>query len=162
MKKLALFIIGLSINAFAHPHYFLDSTIQISENNIKNQWKFDRLNSKILTFDFDKNKNKVLDSDEKEEFFKAHFYKLSENNYNIFLTNDEIEYKVQPQNLDLLVDDKKRLTIFFDIPYELSSDTTFCSMDEKILLAYKLEKLETNLKTDIQKSEYDFCIGVSK
>jgi len=161
MKNLVVFLI-FALSCFAHPHYFLDSTIQISENSIKNQWKFDRLNSKILMFDFDKNKNKVLDSDEKEEFFKAHFNKLSENNYNIFLSNDENDYKVKPQNLDLLIDEKKRLTISFEIPYTLSSDTTFCSMDEKILLAYKLEKLETNLKTETQKSEYDFCIGVIK
>ena len=161
MKKLSLFLV-LSVYLFAHPHYFLDSTLEISDTNIKNYWKFDRLNSKILMFDFDKNKNKNLDTNEKEDFFEAHFYKLKNNNYNIFLANEEDEFKIEPKNIDLLIDDKKRLTIVFDVTYNLSSDTTFCSMDEKILLAYKLENLKTTLKTDIQKSEYDFCIGVSK
>lgn len=161
MKKFLLFLM-LTTYLFAHPHYFLDSTVEIDKNSIKNFWKFDRLNSKILIFDFDKNKNKVLDEDEKKEFFEAHFYKLEKNNYNIFLANDENEYTIEPKNLDLIIDEKKRLTIIFELPYKLTSDTTFCSMDEKIYLAYKLEELKTNLKTDIQKSEYDFCIGVLK
>ncbi|MGE0050152.1 MAG: DUF1007 family protein [Arcobacter sp.] len=158
-KKLALFFCGL--NLYAHPHYFLDSSLQIDENIVKNFWKFDALNSKILMFDFDKNKNKILDKDEKEEFLKANFYKLKANNYNIFLQNEEKEFEIIPQNVDVIYENRK-LTIYFDFPYELKGETTFCTMDEKIYLAYKLEDLKTNLKTDIQKSEYDYCIGVTK
>ncbi|GGD45550.1 hypothetical protein GCM10012288_19860 [Malaciobacter pacificus] len=160
MKKLSLFIF-LTISLYAHPHYFLDSSLEVSNENIKNIWKFDRLNSKILMFDFDKNKNKILDEEEKIEFLNSHFFKLKQNNYNIFLANEETEFNIEPKNVDLVFD-KKRLSIVFDIPFHLSSDTTICTMDEKIMLAYKLDKLNTNYKTDIQKSEYDYCIGVLK
>ncbi len=160
MKKLVLFLI-FTVYVFAHPHYFLDSSLEISHSNIKNIWKFDRLNSKILMFDFDKNRNKVLDEDEKKQFLEAHFYKLKNNNYNIFLANEDKEFEIKPKNVDLLFD-KKRLSIVFDIPFVLTSETTVCTMDEKIMLAYKLNDLKTNLKTDVQKSEYDYCIGVVK
>lgn len=160
MKKLILLLLS-TIYVFAHPHYFLDSSLEISEDNIRNTWKFDSLNSKILMFDFDRNKNKILDKNEKEEFLKAHFNKLKKNNYNIFLANEEQDFKIEPKNIDLVFE-KNRLKIVFDLSYKLTSETTFCSMDEKIYLAYKLDKLNTNLKTNIQKSEYDYCIGLTK
>lgn len=160
MKKVLLFIFTHLV-AFAHPHYFLDTALEIKENVIKNYWKFDRLNSKILMFDYDKNKNKILDLNEKKEFLLANFYKLEDNNFNIFLANENEEIKVKPKNVDLIID-KKRLVIVFDIPYNLANENTFCTMDEKIYLAYKLEKLITNYDKEVQKSEYDFCIGVFK
>ena len=112
-------------------------------------------------FDFDRDKNKILDKNEKEEFLTAHFNKLKKNNYNIFLANEEQDFKIEPKNIDLVFE-KNRLKIVFDLSYKLTSETTFCSMDEKIYLAYKLDKLNTNLKTNIQKSEYYYCIGLTK
>ena len=160
MKKIIFFLIIVS-NLFAHPHYFLDSFVQIDDKMIKNFWKYDDMNSKILMFDYDKNQNKILDKDEKEEFLKVNFYNLKENNFNIFLQNEEKEFEILPQNIDVIYENK-RLVISFDVIYELKGETTFCTMDQKIYLAYKLENVKTDLKTDIQNSEYDFCIGVSK
>lgn len=160
MKKL-IFLIFICLNAFAHPHYFLDSSLQIDEGKIRSYWKFDSMNSKILMFDYDKNKNKILDEDEKKEFLETNFYKLKENNYNLFLTNEEKEFAINPQNVDLVYENR-RLSIVFDLPFTLSSETTFCTMDEKIYLAYKLNEVKTDFKTDIQNSEYDYCIGVSR
>jgi ABC-type uncharacterized transport system substrate-binding protein len=160
MKKITLLFL-VNLNLFAHPDYFLDTSLQIDENSIKNQWKFDALNSKILLFDFDKNKNKILDENEKQEFLNTHFFKLKSNKFNIYLENEEQEFEIVPQNVDVLYEDK-RLSIIFDIPFILKGDTTFCTMDEKIYLAYKLNDLKTNFKTDIQSSEYDYCIGVTK
>lgn len=160
MKKL-IFLIFIYLNAFAHPHYFLDSSLQIDEEKIRSYWKFDLMNSKILMFDYDKNKNKILDEDEKKEFLEVNFYKLKDNNYNLFLTNEEKEFAINPQNVDLVYENR-RLSIVFDLPFTLSSETTFCTMDEKIYLAYKLNEVKTDFKTDIQNSEYDYCIGVSR
>ena len=139
----------------------LDSQIKISDEQIKSSWKFDRLNSKLLMFDFDKNKNKKFDKEEKEEFIKAHFFPLEKNNYNIFLANDIDEFKVNPKNIDVNFTNK-RVEIIFDIDYKMTDATTICTMDEKIYMAYKLIDIETNFVTDIQRSEYDYCIGVSK
>ncbi|WP_044416152.1 DUF1007 family protein [Halarcobacter anaerophilus] len=159
--KLFFILFFTFIPVFAHPHYFLDSSIEIEKNMIKNHWKFDLLNSKILMFDFDTNRNKKLDKKEKEEFLKINFYNLKKNNFNIFLADDINEYKIEPKNVDLKYE-KRRLTISFDIDYTIKNSITFCTMDEKIYLAYKLKNLNTKYNTQIQKSEYDFCIGVSK
>lgn len=129
-KKLVLFF--CSLNLYAHPHYFLDSDLQIDENIVKNFWKFDALNSKILMFDFDKNKNKILDKDEKEEFLKANFYKLKVNNYNIFLQNEEKEFEIIPQNVDVFYENRK-LTIYFDFPYELKGKLLFVQWMKKFI-----------------------------
>lgn len=160
MKKL-IFLVLICLNGFAHPHYFLDSYIQMDEEKIRNYWKFDLMNSKILMFDYDKNKNKILDEDEKKEFLEVNFYKLKENNYNLFLTNEQKEFEINPINVDLIYENR-RLSIVFDLPFSLLSETTFCTMDEKIYLAYKLNEVKTDFKIDIQNSEYDYCIGVSR
>lgn len=158
MKKQFLIFI-FSINTlFAHPHFFIDSKLTITDDGIKNEWLFDKLNSKILLFDFDKNVNKVLDEDEKQEFIETHFLPLKDNNYNIFLTLDE-EIKIKPQNIDVNFENR-RISLSFHIKTKLAKVFTMCTIDEKIYMAYNLKELNSKENLEIQKSEYDYCIGV--
>lgn len=148
-----LFFIG-----FAHPHFFIDSKLKIEKNIIKSEWFFDRLNSRVLLFDFDKNRNKIFDKEEKEEFIKTHFLGLEKNNYNIFLSSDD-EIKVEPKNIDVVFY-KKRVKLSFDIEFSVGDVFTMCTMDEKIYMAYKLIDLDSFIKVETQNSEYDYCVGV--
>lgn len=159
MKKL-IFTIFISCQLlYSHPHFFVDTKLNVKKNVINNEWIFDRLNSRVLLFDFDLNANRIFDEDEKKEFIKAHFKSLKTNNYNIFFaTNDE--QTVVPSNIVVEVK-KKRISLSFDIVADLSDEFTMCTMDEKIYMAYKLENVSSINKIDVQKSEYDFCIGVS-
>jgi len=152
-----ILILNASI-LFAHPHFFIDSKLTIDEKKIKNEWIFDKLNSRVLLFDFDKNRNKIFDEDEKQEFIKTHFLGLEQNNYNIFLTLDD-EVKVKPKNIDVKFQNR-RVSLSFDIEIKLSDVFTMCTIDEKIYMAYKLKELNSLKKLEIQKSEYDYCIGV--
>ncbi|MDC0932770.1 DUF1007 family protein, partial [Arcobacteraceae bacterium] len=56
MKSL-IFIVLISINSFAHPHFFIDVDLNIETNKIEHSWKFDKINSRLITFEFDKNKD---------------------------------------------------------------------------------------------------------
>ena len=160
MKKILItivFFIGIGLNA--HPHFFIDSNISFEKGKIKNQWLFDRLNSRVLLFDFDKNSNKKFDEEEKQEFIETHFKTLEQNNYNIFLV-DEKEYEIKPSNIDVKFQER-RVSLTFDIDVDLSNEFTMCTMDEKIYMAFKLNEVSSSNKLDVQKSEYDFCLGVS-
>jgi len=159
MKKLILFIFLSANFLFAHPHFFIDSKISFEDGVIKNEWVFDRLNSRVLMFDFDLNANKKFDDDEKEKFIETHFKTLEKNNYNIFLASDE-EYEIKPKNIDIQVN-KRRISLLFDLEVKLGEVFTMCTMDEKIYMAYKLEEVNSHSKLEVQKSEYDFCLGVS-
>ncbi|WP_072680176.1 DUF1007 family protein [Arcobacter sp. LA11] len=161
MKKIFLiFFICIEI-IYAHPHFFLDSKIIIKEDKIKNEWIFDRLNSRVLLFDFDKNKNKIFDKNEKNAFIKTHFSKLKENNYNIFLTLED-EIKIEPKNIQINQNNDKRISLSFDIDIKLNNVFTMCTIDEKLYMAYKLIEISSAKKLEVQKSEYDYCIGVTK
>ena len=145
MIRLFLILVICINSLFAHPHFFIDSKLSISDDGIKNEWLFDRLNSRVLLFDFDKNRNKIFDEDEKQEFIKTHFLGLKENNYNIFLTLDD-EIKIEPQNIDVKFENR-RVSLSFDIKTELTDVFTLCTIDEKIYMAYKLEELNSEKKT---------------
>lgn len=160
MNRLFLILL-FSLNfVFAHPHFFIDSKLTINDNEIKNEWLFDKLNSRVLLFDFDKNRNEIFDENEKHEFIKTHFLGLKKNNYNIFLSLDD-EVEVKPKNIDVKFENK-RISLSFDIKTKLDSTFTMCTIDEKIYLAYKLKELNTMKKLEVQRSEYDYCVGVIK
>lgn len=159
MKKILVILFIATVSLKAHPHFFIDSNIFFEDGKIKNEWLFDKLNSRVLLFDFDKNSNKKFDLNEKEEFIKLYFKTLENNNYNIFLADNE-EYKINPSNIDVKFE-KRRVSLTFDIDIKLDEVFTMCTMDEKIYMAYKLNEVSSHTKLDVQKSEYDFCLGVS-
>lgn len=158
MSRFLFIFFACFTSIYAHPHFFIDSKLSIKDDLIQHEWIFDRLNSRVLLFDFDKNKNKIFDDEEKQEFIKTHFLGLKDNNYNIFLTLDD-EIEVEPKNIDVKFENK-RVSLSFNLDVELTKVFTMCTMDEKIYMAFNLVKLDSSENLEVQKSEYDYCVGV--
>lgn len=159
MRYIALLVLGLSL--YGHPHFFIESSIKIEKNTLFHQWKFDKLNSKLLLFEFDTNKDKLLDAQEKERFLQNHFYPLEANNFNLFLQSDDKEPKITPQNIHVSLQ-KKQLILEFESSLDFEIQAVICTIDATLYMAYMLKDFQSVYPSDVQKSEYDFCIGVTK
>lgn len=160
MRKIILVFL-VFINIYAHPHFFIDSSLEIKKDYIKHIWKFDRLNSRILMFEFDKNRDKIVDIDEKNDFINIHFKTLQKDNYNLFIDIDGVEHKIIPQNIDLKFKNRQ-IELSFLTNVSIKNESTICTMDQTIYMAYKLINIDTKYKIKVEKSEYDYCIGVIK
>ncbi len=158
MKKL-FFLFFLHISLYAHPHFFVDASLKIKEKTIKHIWIFDKINSRLLMFDFDINKNKKLEKEEETNFLQKHFFSLKKDNYNLFIENNEEEIEINPQKVRAVFS-KRRIIITFYTNIKLQKDSTLCTIDPLVYMAFKINKINTTLDIDIIKSEYDYCIGV--
>ena len=160
--KFLLFLIIFHISLLAHPHFFIDVDVVIDKNKITHYWSFDRINSQLLRFEFDKNKDKVFQKEEQVLFYNTYISKIKNNNFNIFLESNNKEYiYTELTKYDMLLKNKK---VIFSFVQNIKSinEMTLCNIDPTIYMAFKLNKIDTNYKVDIQKSQYDFCIGVDK
>jgi len=158
--KLLIISIMLNITLFAHPHFFIDVDINIDKNKITYFWTFDRLNSKLLSFEFDENKDKLFQKKEQDRFYKTHIVITKENNFNLFLESNKKEYIFgKIENYELYLKNKK---VVFTFSQEIESikNMTLCSIDPTVYMAFKLQNIQSNYNLNIQKSQYDFCIGV--
>jgi len=161
MKRF-IFLVFSFVNLYGHPHFFIDSEIIIKDTYVKHIWKFDKLNSRILLFEFDKNKNKIIDEIERFAFITKYFEPLKKDNYNLFIDiNDNTEYIAEPKDIDLKII-KRRVQFSFTTDVIIKDGSTICTMDQSIYMAYKLINIDTSYNTQIEKSEYDYCIGVIK
>lgn len=150
----------LSINLFAHPHFFIDVNVTIADDKITYYWSFDRLNSKLLSFEFDTNKDKVFQKSEKQKFYNTHIVKTKEYNYNLFLEVNTINYTFEElKNYELALTNG-HVVFSFSQKLEKLKQATVCNIDPTLYMAFNLKEIDTKFKLDIQKSQYDFCIGV--
>jgi ABC-type uncharacterized transport system substrate-binding protein len=157
--KYFLFSLLLVLPLLAHPHFFINSSINLKSNVICHTWTFDRLNSRLLIFEFDKNKNNIFEDKEQKAFLEAHFFSLKASNYNIFIQNDDKEIEINPQAIHVKIKNKK-VVLEFITSISLKENSVFCTIDATLYSAYNLTNIQSVFKTDIQKSKYDFCIGV--
>ncbi len=159
--KTFILIASFFINLYAHPHFFVDVNIDIQEDKIMNKWLFDRVNSRLLIFDFDKNKNKVFEKEEQNAFIKTHFDKLKADNYNIFMELDNKESSINPKNIEVKLLEK-RVELSFEFLLKVNQGGIVCTIDPTLYFAYKLIDTKSIFESEIEKSEHDFCIGISK
>jgi len=159
--KIFILTVCFFVNLYSHPHFFVDVNIDIQENKIMNKWLFDRVNSRLLIFDFDKNRNKIFEKDEQDAFIKAHFEKLKADNYNIFMELDNKELIINPSNIELRLL-KKRVELSFEFLAKVNEGGIVCTIDPTLYFAYKLIDTKSIYESEIEKSEHDFCIGISK
>ena len=102
----------------------------------------------------------IFQKDEKISFYNTHILKAKENNFNIFLESNEKEYIFDALiNYDLKIENKQIVFSFIEKIDEIKN-TTICNIDPTVYMAFKLNKTISNFKLEIQKSQYDFCIGV--
>jgi len=154
-----IFIMLLNLNA--HPHFFIDAFIDIQKDRIVNKWVFDRINSKLLIFDFDKNKNKQFEKSEQLSFLETHFEKLKNDNYNLFLEIDGNELVSDPTNMEVKIVNK-RVELSFELILKIKQGGVICTIDPTLYYAYKLKEVKSIYKNEIQKSKHDYCLGVTK
>jgi ABC-type uncharacterized transport system substrate-binding protein len=160
--KVLVFILVASLSLFAHPHFFIDVDVNLQKDKIVQSWYFDKLNSKLLSFELDKNKDKIFQKDEQKQFYDTYITKGKENNFNLFLEENGKEHTFSSiENYDLKLE-KRRVVFSFEIATNEINELTLCNIDPTIYMAFKLNKIDSKLNTQTQKSEYDFCIGASK
>lgn len=156
-----LFILIFVVNIYAHPHFFVDASIDIQKDKISHKWIFDRINSRLLIFDFDKNRNKVFEKDEQSAFLSAHFEKLKSDNYNLFMDLDGKELVADPVNLKVEIV-TKRVELSFDLIFKIKEGGVICTIDPTLYFAYKLKDARSIYEYEEQISEHDYCLGVTK
>lgn len=160
MKVIVLLTFFL-LNLYAHPHFFVDAYIDIQKDKISHKWVFDRLNSRLLTFDFDKDKNKHFEKTEQISFIEKHIEKLKSDNYNLFMDLDSNELVADPINIKVEIVNK-RVEVSFDLLFKINEGGTICTIDPTLYFAYKLKDIKSAFEYEKQVSEHDYCIGVTK
>lgn len=158
MKRL-LYLLFPSL-LLANPHFFVDTNLNIDKNKLQFDWKFDRINSALLFFEADKNKDKIIDKSEEKEMIDKLFLPLRDDNYFIVLQQDD-DMVAKPENVRFLYL-KKRVHIQFDIFVKNFTYGVVCNIDPVVYFAFKLKDVKSNLGLKIQKDRYDFCIGVGE
>lgn len=159
--KIIVLLACILLNLYAHPHFFVDASISIQKDKISHKWVFDRLNSRLLIFDFDKNKNKHFEKNEQLSFISTHIEKLKADNYNLFMDLDSNELVADPVNIKVEIVNK-RVEVSFDLLYKIKQGGTICTIDPTLYFAYKLKDLKSAFEYEKQISEHDYCIGVTK
>ncbi|MBN1838676.1 MAG: DUF1007 family protein [Campylobacterales bacterium] len=159
MKFLCLIVI-FHLSLCAHPHFFIDTDIRIEKEAIYHLWRFDALNSKLLIFEFDTDKNRILDTQEQEHFLKEHIAPLAQNHFNLFFQSGEKEIPSKPIDFNVSIANK-RLVVTFKTEHLFSQSSIFCTIDGTLYMAYQLHDVQSIYAYEAQKSDYDFCLGVN-
>lgn len=157
MKKLLIFLPCFLI---ANPHFLVDVNLKIHKQKISFDWKFDKINSTLLFFEADKDKNKKLDLKEENSMIRHFFTSLKKDDYFTMIQQSE-EVKILPTNIRFLYI-KKRIHVKFDLMIDIFEDMVICNIDPTTYFAFRLKNLSSDFKTNIQKDRYDFCIGIEK
>ena len=95
-------------------------------------------------------------------FYEKIILPIKKDNFHLFIDSNGKEY-----NFDNLNDFKvsylnKRVTVQFNTKLESLNATTLCTIDPSVYMAFKLNNIDSSLKIETQKSEYDFCIGMNQ
>ncbi len=93
MRRAVLWILAFTFlitGLAAHPHVFIEHTVEIQVNDsgvhaLKLRWVFDEMFSSMLIQDFDTNKNKKIDPSENPVVKKNGFDNLLEYHYFVFM-----------------------------------------------------------------------------
>jgi len=121
---------------------------------------FDTLNSKLLLFEFDTNHDHLLDEREEKNFLDAHFYPLQSNHFNLVLQKGDQDERIEPLHVKANVVDK-RIVILFTTLFSPTQPSIVCTIDGTLYSAYTLQNVQSVFAIETQKSNYDFCLGVT-
>jgi len=159
--KLIVVTLIMIVNLYAHPHFFVDASIDIQKEKIVHKWLFDRTNSRLFIFDFDKNRNKQFEKEEQLSFLETHFEKLKTDNYNLFMEIGGDELVADPTNMKVAIVNK-RVELSFELMLKINNGGVICTIDPTLYFAYKLNDAKSVYTNEVQKSEHDYCLGVTK
>lgn len=136
----------------------MDVDLLLKKDTLSFDWKFDRINSTLLFFEADKNKNGSLDTNEEKRMIKRLFEPLKKDEYFIAIEQND-DSPITPKNVRFLYI-KKRVHITFDV--DTKNPIVICNIDPVSYFAFRLKNVSTIFKTSVQKDMYDFCLGVQK
>lgn len=156
-----LLTLFLPLIALAHPHFLVDTTIQIEPDIIKLDWRFDRINSKLLFFEFDTNKDKKLDKKEVDSMIEKFFLPLKNDNFFLMIQSEDDELEINPKQINIEYSQKK-LHINYALLMNNFKGGIVCNIDATTYFAFHLHNHSSSQKLEIEKSQYDFCIGVNQ
>lgn len=139
-RTLFLFIFNCSFSTlWAHPHIFIDIKTTIDADKTTITWSFDAMSSAMLIKDYDKNKDKKLDSSEIAFMEKDHFQPLATYSYFMRLFDGKEELEVQKTTSFSATIDKKRLVYTFCIPTPTLKKYEFRFFDPEMYVAMILK-----------------------
>lgn len=74
---------------------------------------------------------------------------------------DGKEFQALPSKTSVFIQNN-RVVLNFELLLFIQNNGTICTIDPSLYFAYKLHDIKTDFQTQIQKSEHDYCIGVTK
>jgi ABC-type uncharacterized transport system substrate-binding protein len=152
-SHVSLFLVtvaGLSAEAAAHPHVFVDAKAEIlfdgqgRMTHVRNVWQFDPAFSAFASQGLDVNGDGKLSNKELQPLAKVNVNSLKEYAYFTYLTVDKKQVRFKfPDQYFLRVYDK-RLTLFYDLPLATpiapESETTLEIYDPEYFVAFTFAK----------------------
>ena len=140
MQFRLVFLLLFSVSSLcAHPHIFIDVKMTVESEKTTITWIFDVMSSAMLIKDYDKNKDKQLDSSEIAFMEKDHFKPLGEYSYFMRLFDGKEEVEVRKGDTFSATIDKKRLVYTFSIPTPSLKKYEFRFFDPEMYVAMILK-----------------------
>lgn len=140
MQFRLVFLLLFSVSSLcAHPHIFIDVKMTVESEKTTITWIFDVMSSAMLIKDYDKNKDKQLDSSEIAFMEKDHFKPLGEYSYFMRLFDGKEEVEVRKVDTFSATIDKKRLVYTFSIPTPSLKKYEFRFFDPEMYVAMILK-----------------------
>lgn len=102
--------------AFAHPHIFIETRVNVEAEKIFILWSFDEMTSAILMQDYDKNRDKKLDEKEIAFMKKDHFDTLHPYSYFMRIFEGKEEKEVAQTSDFTASFENGKLRYLFSIP----------------------------------------------
>lgn len=156
-KIIIAFCLCYLSSAFAHPHIFIDLKVNASLDKVTISWSFDAMTSAMLIGDYDKNKDKKLDTNEIAFIETDHFKPLASYSYFMRFFDGKEEFEVQKVDSFNASIEKKRLVYTFSLPasalkkYELR----FFDPEMYVALILKPEGMGCSKEFTCKASGYD-------
>lgn len=149
----AILILAPVSNASAHPHVFVDATMEIIASpdghlaEVRNIWWMDELFSASVIPDFDKNANGRLDPDELKAVGAQVRKSIAQWSFYTFVRTDKTRVAMQEPPVLKVSHDKRSGKLLFDFtmkpkaPLDLTKEkVTFSNFDDTYFVAFNFTK----------------------
>jgi ABC-type uncharacterized transport system substrate-binding protein len=141
----ALAALALPLPAFAHPHIFVESRLEVvagtdgNVSELRNVWRFDEVFSSSVLLDFDKNTDLKLDEEELAELGETMRTSLADYHYFTTLTVNGATVGVQKPDVIHVTFKDNQILVFFSVkpdkPMPLKGRLTFGIYDPTMYTA---------------------------
>ena len=154
--------LGLAAPAFAHPHVFAQSKVEIVGTPdarlaaIRNIWRMDELFSSSVLVDFDKNANGVLDEDELAEIGTTVKESIAEWDFYTFVEMAGRTVELSPPDVIHTLYEDGQLLMFFEMRAAEAVDLaagklTVANFDDTFFVAFDVASVDDFQLIDMPK-----------